>query len=317
MSTAFRARQSRQNRAEAEAVVNELIRRSRDKELSKLSVGVVTFNISQQNLIDDLLAEAFTKRMRSEQWAFETKSRSSKNLENVQEMNAMSSCSPSAMGRDESGRVTMHFGPLNREGGWRRLNVAVSRAREEMIVFSSLTPDQINVSRTSAKGVAALKAFLEYAASGTLVQDENTSRRRCRIQQSGIAESICRALKEHGYDTQQNVGRSEYRIDVGVVDPANPQQYMLGSLLDGPVYGEAKATRDRELNRIRFRRFGWKIHRVWSLDWWDNCDKEIKQSLQSLRIQDRVKQETAKDETENSVEPVHVIHRTVAGIVKL
>ena len=315
----FERGRSRQNRAEAEAVVNELIRRSRDKELSKLSVGVVTFNISQQNLIDDLLAEACKTDAQLEQWAFETKEPLFiKNLENVQGDERDVILFSIGYGPDESGRVTMHFGPLNREGGWRRLNVAVSRAREEMIVFSSLTPDQINVSRTSAKGVAALKAFLEYAASGKLVQDENTSR-RCRIQQSGIAESICRALKEHGYDTQQNVGRSEYRIDVGVVDPANPQQYMLGILLDGPVYGEAKTTRDRELNRISvLEDLGWKIHRVWSLDWWDNCDKEIKRILAKLEeIQNRVKQETAKDETENSVEPVPVIHRTVAGIVKL
>lgn len=310
---------SRQNHAEAKAVVRELIRRSHDEELSKFSVGVVTFNISQQNLIDDMLTEACKTDEQLEKWAYESdEPLFIKNLENVQGDERDVILFSIGYGPDEYGKVSMNFGPLNREGGWRRLNVAVSRARYEMIVFSTLTPDQINLSRTNAKGVAALKAFLEYAAGGELAQDENTSK-RYRIQYPGIAEKICRILKEHGYDTQQNIGKSEYRIDVGVVDHANPQQYLLGILLDGPVYGGAKTTRDREIAQISvLKELGWNIHRVWSMDWWDNIEKEIKRILTKLEdIRNTEKRKIAKEETKILDEPVDIKNSLIANRIRL
>ena len=279
----FERGRQRQNRAEAEAVVKELVRRCHDEQLSKLSVGVVTFNIQQQNLIDDLLLEACRDDPALEQWAYEGEEPVFvKNLENVQGDERDVILFSIGYGPDENGKVYMNFGPLNRAGGWRRLNVAVSRARQEMIVFSTLRPDQINLNKTSAEGVAALKAFLEYAGGQELHADENTVS-QSRENRQGIASAICKALQEAGYRTQMDVGHSEYRIDVGVIDPVNEEKYLLGILLDGDSYGASKTTRDREIAQISvLNGLGWRIHRVWSMDWWENSQKEVERILALL-----------------------------------
>lgn len=295
----FERGKNRQNRAEAEAVVEEIKRRSRDPEMAKYSVGVVTFNISQQNLIDDLLTEACAADPELEKWAFGSEEPVFiKNLENVQGDERDVILFSVGYGPDENGKVYMNFGPLNREGGWRRLNVAISRSRFEMVVFSTLTPDQINLSRTSAEGVAALKAFLEYAGGKELPQDESSvvTAKSC----AGIGDTICRLLEEKGYQTDRAVGHSEYRIDIAVVDPENPDRYLLGILLDGPSYGASKTTRDRELAQISvLNGLGWKILRVWSMDWWDNSNKELDRILAEL---DRIRSDAPETEDTEVVE---------------
>lgn len=166
---------SRQNRAEAEAVVRELIRRSQDSSCRDQSVGVVSFNIQQQNLIDDLFTEACKTDPELERWAYESQEPIFiKNLENVQGDERDVILFSIGYGPDAAGKTYMNFGPLNREGGWRRLNVAVSRARQEMKIFSSIQADQIDLSRSSAEGVAALKAFLEYASGEGLSHNDQT-----------------------------------------------------------------------------------------------------------------------------------------------
>ena len=303
----FERGHQRQNTAEAEAVVNDLIRRCHDEELRKLSVGVVTFNIMQQNLIDDLLLEAYRNDPELEQWALEREEPLFvKNLENVQGDERDVILFSIGYGPDEKGKVYMNFGPLNRDGGWRRLNVAVSRARHEMVVFSSLRPEQIDLNKTSAAGVAALKAFLEYAAGHELSQDENTvSSDRDRSQ--GIAASISNALREQGYQTQLNVGHSEYRIDVGVIDPDDKEHYLLGILLDGDGYHSSKTTRDREIAQISvLNGLGWKIHRVWSMDWWENSQKELERILallDAIRQGDTAAEEPVEANTAEEREP--------------
>lgn len=280
----FERGKSRKNQAEAEAVVSEIKRRCHDPELSKCSIGVVTFNISQQHLIDDLLSEACEKDSDLEKWVYESEEPLFiKNLENVQGDERDVILFSIGYGPDQNGKVYMNFGPLNREGGWRRLNVAVSRARSEMIVFSALKPDQINLSRTSSEGVAALKAFLEYAAGHELALDENTTE-QYRHSNEGIAKTICEILKSEGFDTDMSVGHSEYRIDIGVIDPKNTEKYILGILLDGSSYETAKTTRDREIAQINvLNGLGWDIIRVWTMDWWDNSQKEIDRIISKIK----------------------------------
>ncbi len=282
----------RQNRAEAEAVIQELKRRCHDPELAQYSVGVVTFNISQQHLIDDLLQEACREDPALDTWAYQSgEPIFIKNLENVQGDERDVILFSVGYGPDENGKVYMNFGPLNRDGGWRRLNVAITRSRREMIVFSTLRPEQIDLTRTTAQGVSALKAFLEYAESQKLPQDENTIRRSMQ-EKEGIAHTICQYLAHHGYDTARNVGHSEYRIDIGVIDPKNPDQYCLGILLDGEGYGSSKTARDREIAQIGvLQGLGWRITRVWTMDWWDNSPRELARLLQLLQEPPQAPQE--------------------------
>lgn len=293
------------NRSEAEAVVDELKRRCHDPENSKLSVGVVTFNISQQNLIDDLLTEACKDDPQLEEWAYNSDEPIFiKNLENVQgderDVILFSIC----YGPDQEGKVSMNFGPLNREGGWRRLNVAVSRARYEMIVFATLTPDQINLSRTSAEGVAALKGFMEFAAGQDLADTENSAIVQTELA-DGIVKSICDALHSYGYETDQLIGESAYKIDIGIVDPEDPEKYLLGILLDGTGYKEAKTTRDREIAQINvLEGLGWHILRVWTMDWWDNSDREIERIINTLKSIDQDREKVNKKDLDNAEEAV-------------
>ena len=280
----FTRGKARVNKEEAEVIIDDLKTRSRDPELSKYSVGVVTFNASQQNLIEDMLNEACANDADLERWAYESEEPLFiKNLENVQGDERDVILFSIGYGPDENGKIYMNFGPLNREGGWRRLNVAVSRARYEMTVYSTLTPDQINLSKTNAAGVAALKLFLEYASGRELPQDENIVL-QARQNKDGIIHSICKMLEANGYQTECAVGHSKYQIDIGVVDPHDPDGYIAGILLDGESYDTAKTTRDREIAQINvLNNLGWKILRVWTMDWWDNRNKELKKILSFVK----------------------------------
>ena len=275
---------SRTNKAEAQAVVDEILKRFDDPVLSCQSIGVVTFNIAQQHLIDDMLTEACSKDPEFEKWVYNAEEPLFvKNLENVQGDERDVILFSIGFGPDENGKMYMNFGPLNREGGWRRLNVAVTRARCEMTVFSAMRPEQLDLNRTKAEGVAALRAFLEYAQGRALaVEDTQAAQEQSRYE--GVALAICRKLKENGYETDLSVGRSQYRIDIGVVDPKNPDQYLLGIMLDGDSYGAAKTTRDREIAQISvLEGLGWQILRVWSMDWWDSSGKELSRILRHLQ----------------------------------
>jgi len=158
----------------------------------------------------------------------------------------------------------------------------------------------LDLNRTKAEGVAALRSFLEYTEGRPLALEEAS----IQMQQNGcdgMAVAICKTLEEKGYETDLSVGRSEYRIDIGVVNPKNPDQYMLGIMLDGSTYGAAKTTRDREIAQISvLSGLGWQILRVWCMDWWDNREKELKRILDKLQdIQNGV----TEPEPEAPVEP--------------
>ncbi len=290
---------TRQNRSEAEAVIAELQRRCHDKKDSKLSVGVVTFNINQQNLIDDLLNEACKEDNMLENWVYNSKEPLFiKNLENVQGDERDVILFSIGYGPDKDGHVSMNFGPLNRDGGWRRLNVAVSRARCEMVVFSTIEPEMIDLNRTHAEGVAALRSFLEYA-SGRDHFGDGYSAAGGNSDTEGVSKAICAELAKKGYETERNVGHSQYRIDIGVIDPNDPERYLLGILLDGSTYRNSKTVRDRELAQISvLASLGWRITRVWSMDWWDNSRKELTRILALL---DEAVEQSHTEEEEQDV----------------
>ena len=266
---------SRQNKFEAEAVVNEIMSRLSDKEKAVRSIGVVTFSSVQQTLIEDMLNEAFAKNPAIEALALESaEPLFIKNLENVQGDERDMILFSVGYGPDKEGKVSLNFGPLNREGGWRRLNVAVSRARYEMKVFSTLRADQIDLTRTSSEGVAGLKAFLEYAEKGKNVIAYNANSQI--IKQKTLVDIIADKIRERGFHVNTNIGCSGYRVDMGIVNPEMPSRYILGILCDGVNYKAARTVRDREIIQQEVLiELGWKIHRVWTMDWCENQDKVL------------------------------------------
>lgn len=265
---------SRQNRAEAQAVVDEIARRLRSEELRKKSIGVVTFSIVQQALIEDLLSDLFIFYPELETLALECdEPLFIKNLENVQGDERDVILFSVGYGPDAEGRVSMNFGPLNRAGGERRLNVAVSRARYEMIIYSTLRSDMIDLNRTSSIGVAGLKRFLEYAEKGTRSTISSVPRQLSEATAS-IETIIADRLRSLGYTVHTDIGCSGYKIDIGIVDTENTSNYQLGIICDGKNYKRTKTARDREIvqNNV-LKALGWNIYRIWTMDWWEKPDE--------------------------------------------
>ncbi len=269
---------SRTNRAEAADVVNEVLRRLLDPLQAKFSIGIVTFSQAQQQLIDDLLEDARRKNPEIEPYFSDGSAEPVfiKNLENVQgderDVILFSIC----YGPDASGKVSMNFGPMNRDGGERRLNVAITRARREVIVFSTLRAEHIDLSKTRSQGVADLKCFLDYAERGPVAIAERRSSEAEEECESPFEIQVCDALKDKGYIVHPQVGCSGYRIDLGVIDPERPGRYLLGIECDGANYHRSKTARDRDkLREGILIGLGWTIHRVWSTDWWERPVEEL------------------------------------------
>jgi hypothetical protein len=268
---------SRQNSFEATAVTEEIIRRLSDPELAKKSIGVVTFSSAQQILIDDTLNDAFRLRPDLEMIANGSlEPIFIKNLENVQGDERDIILFSIGYGPDKDKKVNLNFGPINREGGWRRLNVAVSRARYEMQIFSTLKADQIDITRTASEGVAGLKAFLEFAEKG---KNSSAMLKVNGIQVNGeFAEHLAGKLREQGFNVLTNIGSSGFKIDIGITNPEAPSEYLLGILCDGYNYKNSKTAGDRDIIQSEvLSLLGWNIHRVWSCDWWDNRDKVLEE----------------------------------------
>jgi very-short-patch-repair endonuclease len=278
------------NLIEARTLSQEVVRRLRDPVERRRSLGIVTFSLAQQIVVENLLELErrrdpeidlhFTPAVPEPVFV--------KNLENVQGDERDVILLSVAYGPDARGRVAMNFGPLNRDGGQRRLNVAITRAREEVVVFSSLTADQIDLKRTSALGVQHLKGFLDYAQRGPSALAEIVERKNGGGFESPFEKEVCAGLRSRGWKVDLQVGCSGYRIDVGVKDPRRDGAYLMGIECDGASYRSGRTARDRDRLRAEvLAQLGWNLRRVWSSDWWyhpektlDDLDRRLKQALE-------------------------------------
>jgi very-short-patch-repair endonuclease len=275
---------SKTNRAEAEAIVEEVCRHFADGERRNKTIGIVTFNIPQRDLIDTLLEAKRRDDLELDRRIAEHKDEELfiKNLESVQGDERDIIMFSITYGPDAAGRVTNNFGPLNLEGGHRRLNVAVTRAREEVKLVSTLRPEMINPAAVRARGVLDLKLYLEYAQRGPKALAE-ASTLTGRTEESPFERAVANALRNKGWTVHTQVGVSTYRIDLAVVDPKAPGRYLLGIEADGRTYHSAASARDRDrLRQHVLEGLGWRIHRVWSTDWFLNHDREVQKMLTLL-----------------------------------
>lgn len=267
---------ARTNRAEAEAIVAFIKRHFADPTQRRRSIGVVTFSQPQQRLVEDLLdaARRADNKLDSQISAQVLEPVFVKNLENVQgderDIILFSIC----YGPDETGRVFMNFGPLNREGGQRRLNVAVTRAKEEIHIFATLRPEQMDISKTRASGVSDLKLYLEYALKGPQALIAHSAPTGLPPD-SPFEVQVRDFLMDDGWEVHPQVGCSSYRIDLAIVNKGAPGSYLLAVECDGATYHSAATARDRDkLRQMVLERLGWRIHRIWSTEWWTNPDRE-------------------------------------------
>jgi hypothetical protein len=270
---------ARTNAAEARALTGEVVTvlRGMLKGERRRSIGIVTFNAEQQSLIENLLDDARRQDPRLESFFSEEEEAEPvlvKNLESVQGEERDIMMFSLTYGPDQTGRVAMNFGPLNQAGGERRLNVAITRAREALIVFGSLRSEHIDLSRTSATGVAHLKQFLDFATHG--------ARAFARVatgplgdHESPFEAAVAERLSGKGWILHPQIGVSGFRIDLGVVDPDAPGAFLAGIECDGATYHGGATARDRDrLRQVILEGLGWRIMRIWSTDWWTNAARE-------------------------------------------
>lgn len=227
--------------------------------------SLLNLRVTQHSL--QLMDEAFDRQPQLEAWALQAEEPLFiKNLENVQGDERDVILFSVGYGPDKDGKVYMNFGPINREGGWRRLNVAVSRARYEMKVFSSLRAAHLQLARSSGEGVAGLRAFLEYAEKGKVVLQPPPA---LVWPKDAVGSAIAAIIEAAGYRVNAMVGASGFKVDLAVVNPNKPGFYCLGILLDGPRLAAMPAARDRFVGKVQvLRQLGWAIYRVWLADWW-------------------------------------------------
>ena len=267
--------ETKQNIKEAQYLIEEVVRRLKDNQLKKDSIGIVTFSSAQQSLIEDMLSHALIKN-KLESAAFDREeSIFVKNLENVQGDERDVILFSVGYGPDKSGRLSLNFGPINQSAGWRRLNVAVSRARTEMVIFSSMTAAMIDLSRTNSKGVAGLKAFLEFADKGRTMLAVST--KDVESGEKGIGYFIAKELEKLGFECKYDVGVSGFKIDTAVVDPKNKKKFILAIICDGKTAHASKSARDRTVLQIQtLKKLSWNVHKVWTLNFMANPKREAK-----------------------------------------
>lgn len=264
----------RDNPIEAGAVVERVFHHAARH--PNLTLGVVTFSQAQAEAIETLI-----DRRRQDHPDFEEYFTSDrldgffvKNLESVQGDERDIMIFSVGYGFDENGKITLNFGPLTRSGGWRRLNVAITRARRRVEVVSSFRAGQLPTAGSANRGVLELQRYLDYAERGmaALAIDLSSSGRDA---ESPFEESVLATLRSWGYDVTPQVGTAGYRIDLAVRHPDRPGEFVLGVECDGATYHSSRVARDRDrLRQEVLEGLGWKLHRIWGPAWYRDRSRQ-------------------------------------------
>lgn len=168
--------------------------------------------------------------------------------------------------------VMQRFGPINRQGGHRRLNVLFTRAKEQIVLFSSMKSTDIRPTSKSSRGVQVLRDYWDYAHTQRLPTGTSMGREP----DSDFEITVAERLRHCGYEVVPQVGVAGYYIDLAVVDPRSSSTYLLGIECDGATYHSSKAARDRDrLRQQILERLGWKLYRIWSTDWFADPRTEM------------------------------------------
>ncbi|MBC7473118.1 MAG: DUF4011 domain-containing protein, partial [Candidatus Sericytochromatia bacterium] len=289
---------SRQNRIEAEKIA-DLVFEHLKKYNNKLTLGVITFSEAQQMAI---LSELERRRMDDQSFEalFESKDSERffvKSIEHVQGDERDVILFSVGYGKSHDNKISYNFGPLKSTGGERRLNVAVTRARQHIKLVSSIRYTDLDLARINSLGSKLLRNYLEYAELGKSALYENQDVTEHLEFDSPFEEYVYDEIVKLGYIVRSQVGSSGYRIDLAVVDPENPGSFLLGVECDGATYHSSKTARDRDrLRQQVLESLGWKIHRIWSRDWVSNQVYEIE------KIKEAIKQAISKGNRNDSID---------------
>jgi len=286
-----RGKTLRTNRVEAERIVEDILYRFSASPDRAPSLGVITFNAQQRDLIENLLRDAGDDRVLRA--LDEPDGLFVKNLENVQGDERDSILFSVAFSANDKGVVPLNFGPLSRPGGERRLNVAVTRARREVVLYASFDPSDLRAEETSQVGTKHLKAYLEMAAQGVDTVTEG-GRRQPVIDRH--RDDIANALREAGLPVSTDVGLSDFRVDIVISDPEQPDQPLVAVLLDGTEWFGRRTVADRDGLPVDVleRLMKWPaVERVWLPEWLDHRTETINRLRDAV---DEAKRELARRE---------------------
>ncbi len=260
-------RAGRTNQVEAEAIVAEISLLLADPRTASRSIGVITFNVQQRDLLLNLVEESTDPHVQAALARDDGESLFVKNLENVQGDERDVILFSLAFSIDpKTGQLPLNFGPLSNQGGERRLNVAVTRARTQVILFSSFDPKDIDLARTKALGTRHLRAYLEQAANGLGASGDAISRKGQR--RDRVAEEIAAALRERGHEVAIHFGLSHFTVDLAV-RRAGSARWSVAVLLDGEAWARRPTVADRDAApQLLDKVMGWPaVCRVWLPQW--------------------------------------------------
>lgn len=268
------------NAAEARATADMVIEHARTS--PDQSLGVITMNQRQQTLVLEEIEKRRRHHPELEEFFGDEREEPFfvKNLENVQGDERDVIFLSVGYAPDQTGRLAMRFGPLNNEGGERRLNVAVTRARLALTLVSSIRSNDIDLSRTEKVGAKLLKAYLDFAERGVAALASAVTEDGQRGPDSEFEAAVADALRAKGLDVRTQVGCGGFRIDLALADPKNPGRYVLGVECDGATYHSSATARDRDrLRQAVLEGLGWRMCRIWSTDWVRDPQRQVARVL--------------------------------------
>lgn len=243
------------------------------------SLGVIALGVAHQRRIEKQL-EAVTRDRPDLDGFFDESRRERffvKNLERVQGDERDAIILSIGYGMDRTGALRHSFGPLTHQGGERRLNVAITRARKRMSLVSSFSHRDMDPSRSRARGVNLMRQYLEYVESGGRVLGES---RTPAVPLNDFEADVFGALQAKGLSLEPQWGVSGYRIDMVARHPAQPGRFVLAIECDGASYHSAHTARDRDrLRQQHLEALGWRFHRIWSTDWFLRRDDEVARAV--------------------------------------
>jgi very-short-patch-repair endonuclease len=246
------------------------------------SLGVITMGIKHAKRIEASLDAALIDADASLQDFFATEKHERffiKNLERVQGDERDAIILSIGYGKDRAGNLPYLFGPLLHDGGERRLNVAITRARHRLILVSSFGAADMDPSRSKARGVELLRLYLDYVSSRGARLGETA---RTIVPRNDFEEDIYRTLEAKGIPLESQWGASRYRIDIVAKHPSQPGRFVLAIECDGASYHSAPTARDRDrLRQQQLEALGWRFHRIWSTDWFQRRESEIARTVEA------------------------------------
>ncbi|ATP59411.1 DUF4011 domain-containing protein [Mesomycoplasma dispar] len=292
----------RKNEKEAEKVV-EIVAEILKKHGNQFTIGIVTTNLEQEKLVSSKIEKFKAKSPHySEFLSDETRGELFvKNIESVQGDERDIIIFSLNFGPNEEGKFSINFGTINQKNGYRRLNVAFTRAKYSTVIISSIDPEQIDLTKTKSRGANFLKKYLEIAKYGSqsVTKTQNISATEITFENNIYDELI-----KLGYKVVKNVGCSNYKIDLAVVDPKNENEFLLGIECDGSIFSKLKNARDRDILRKNvLKARGWKIFRIWSIDWFQNPKQQIRKIKEQIKLalteKEKLKEKTKQKEKES------------------